>query len=66
MTTHHGSMSDIDLAYAELGSYIASQGLAVGPRIREYYRHDHTHTADSTQWRIEVAWPIIDVPPPKA
>jgi DNA-binding transcriptional MerR regulator len=66
VTTHHGAMADIDLAYAELGSYIARHQLAVGPRIREYYRHDHTHTADHTQWRTEVAWPIIDVLPPKA
>jgi DNA-binding transcriptional MerR regulator len=66
VTTHHGSMADIDLAYAELGSYIAGQQLAVGPRIREYYQRDHTHTADHTQWRTEVAWPIIDVLTPKA
>jgi effector-binding domain-containing protein len=55
-----------DLAYAELGSYIARQELAVGPRIREYYHRDHTHTTDHTQWRTEVAWPIIDVLTPKA
>jgi DNA-binding transcriptional MerR regulator len=66
VTTHHGAMADIDLAYAELGSYIASQELAVGPRIREYYHCDHTHTPDDAQWRTEVAWPIIDVLPPKA
>jgi DNA-binding transcriptional MerR regulator len=66
VTTHHGSLADIDLTYAKLGSYIASQGLAVGPRIREYYQHDHTHTNDQSQWRTEVAWPIIDVLPAKA
>jgi DNA-binding transcriptional MerR regulator/effector-binding domain-containing protein len=66
VTTHHGAMADIDLAYAELGRYVAGQGLAVGPRIREYYQCDHTHTADHTQWRTEVAWPIIDVLAPKA
>lgn len=66
VTTHHGSIADIDLAYAELGSYVASQELAVGPRIREYYLRDHTHTSDHTQWRTEVAWPIIGVRPPKA
>jgi DNA-binding transcriptional MerR regulator len=66
VTTHYGSMADIDLAYAELGSYIARQELAVGPRIREYYHCDHTHTTDHTQWKTEVAWPIIDVLTPKA
>ncbi|UNB54186.1 MerR family transcriptional regulator [Mycolicibacterium sp. YH-1] len=63
VTTHHGSAADIDLAYAELGSYIASHALAVGPRIREYYHCDHTHTPDTTQWRTEVVWPITDVLP---
>src|SRR6202012_1580223 len=43
VTPHHGATADIDLAYAELGSYIASQELAVEPRIREYYLRDHTH-----------------------
>jgi DNA-binding transcriptional MerR regulator len=66
VTTHHGSVADIDLAYAELGSYAASQELAVGPRIREYYQRDHAHTPDHTQWRTEVAWPIIDVLTPKS
>lgn len=66
VTIHHGAMADIDLAYAEVGSYIASQGLAVGPRIREYYHCDHSHTADDTQWRTEVAWPITDVLTPRA
>jgi effector-binding domain-containing protein len=66
VTTHCGSTADIDLAHAELGSYIAGQELAVGPRIREYYHRDHTHTTDHTQWRTEVAWPIIDVLTPKA
>jgi DNA-binding transcriptional MerR regulator len=61
VTIHNGSMADIDLAYAELGSYIASQELAVGPRILEYYHRDHTHTSDQSQWRTEVAWPIVDV-----
>jgi DNA-binding transcriptional MerR regulator/effector-binding domain-containing protein len=66
VTSHYGSTADIDLAYAELGSYIARHELAVGPRIREYYHCDHTHTTDHTQWRTEVAWPIIDVLTPKA
>jgi DNA-binding transcriptional MerR regulator/effector-binding domain-containing protein len=61
VTVHQGAMADIDLAYAELGRYLAGHGLAVGPRIREYYQCDHSHTADATEWRTEVAWPITDV-----
>jgi hypothetical protein len=44
---------------------VAGQELAVGPRIREYYQRDHTHTTDNTQWKTEVAWPIVDVLAPK-
>ena len=61
MTTHQGSMADIDLAYAELGRYAAAQKLAVGPRIREYYQRNHTDTSEHTQWKTDVAWPIIGV-----
>lgn len=62
VTTHHGSHADIDLAYAQLGSYVAEHELAVGWQLREYYHRDHSHTTDYTQWRTEIAWPIIDTP----
>ena len=62
VTTHYGSPADGDLAYARLGSYIAEQELAVGWQLREYYHRDHSHTSDSTQWRTEIVWPIIDSP----
>jgi DNA-binding transcriptional MerR regulator/effector-binding domain-containing protein len=60
VTTYHGSHADIDLAYAHLGSYIAEHELAVGWQLREYYDRDRSHTTDDTQWRTEIAWPIID------
>jgi DNA-binding transcriptional MerR regulator/effector-binding domain-containing protein len=62
VTTHYGSHADIDLAYAQLGSYIAEHELAVGWQLREYYHRGHSHTTDYTQWRTEIAWPIIDAP----
>ena len=62
VTTYHGSHDDIDLGYAQLGSYITEHELAVGWQLREYYHRDHSHTADYTQWRTEIAWPIIDTP----
>ena len=62
VTTHRGSPADIDLAYAQLGSYVAEHELAVGWQLREYYHRDHSHTTDYTQWRTEIAWPIIDTP----
>ena len=62
VTTHHGSPDDGDLAYAQLGSYIAEHELTVGWQLREYYHRDHSHTGDCAEWRTEVAWPIIDTP----
>jgi effector-binding domain-containing protein/DNA-binding transcriptional MerR regulator len=62
VATHHGSHADIDLAYAQLGSYIAEHELAVGWQLREYYHRDHSHTTDYAQWRTEIAWPISDTP----
>jgi DNA-binding transcriptional MerR regulator len=60
VATHHGHHADIDLAYAQLGSYVAEHDLAVGWQLREYYYRDHSHTTDFAQWRTEIVWPIID------
>jgi DNA-binding transcriptional MerR regulator/effector-binding domain-containing protein len=60
VTTYQGHHSDIDLAYGRLGSYVAEQELEIGWQLREYYYCDHSHTSDHTQWRTEIAWPIID------
>ena len=62
VTTFYGAHADIDLAYAHLGSYLAEHDLAVGWQLREYYHRDRSHTTDYTQWRTEIAWPIIDTP----
>jgi DNA-binding transcriptional MerR regulator len=58
VTTHHGSIADIDLAYADLGSYLAEQQIEVGPQIREHYLADQSTTPDATRWQTEIAWSI--------
>jgi hypothetical protein len=58
VTTYHGSPADIDLAYAQLGSYIAERVLTVGWRLPEYCHREHSHSA---QWHTEIAWPVIDI-----
>jgi DNA-binding transcriptional MerR regulator/effector-binding domain-containing protein len=60
VTAYQGNHADIDLAYGNLGTYIAEHELEVGWQLREYYHRDHSHTADYRRWRTEVAWPIID------
>lgn len=59
ITTHHGAPGDIDLAYADLGSYIARHGITVSTQIREYYLRDQADTPDREQWQTEIAWPIM-------
>jgi DNA-binding transcriptional MerR regulator len=59
ITTHHGPMTDIDLAYADLGSYLTEHHIRVGDQIREHYLCDQSDTPDHTRWRTEIAWPIL-------
>ncbi len=58
ITTHYGSAADIDLAYADLGSYLAEHHLQVAQQIREHYVCDGSHTSDEARWRTEIAWPV--------
>jgi DNA-binding transcriptional MerR regulator len=56
---HYGPHTDIDRAYGSIATHVAQHALAVDGPIREYYlvgRHD---TADESQWRTEVGWPVF-------
>jgi DNA-binding transcriptional MerR regulator len=59
VTVHHGSTADIDLAYADLGTYLAEHHLRVGRQIREHYLCDQFETPDTRRWQTEIAWPIL-------
>jgi DNA-binding transcriptional MerR regulator/effector-binding domain-containing protein len=59
VTTHYGSHADIDLAYADLGTYLADHHLAVAKQIRELYLCDQSDTQDEASWQTEIAWPIL-------
>jgi len=59
VTIHHGSTADIDLAYADLGSYLAEHDIQAGHQIREHYLCDQSDTPDTTRWQTEIAWPAI-------
>ena len=62
VTTYQGPHGDTDLAYAQMGSFVAEHDLTVGWQLREYYHRDYSHTSDQSRWRTEIAWPIIDSP----
>jgi effector-binding domain-containing protein len=35
--SHHGSLADADLSYAELGSYATTREISIDGPLREYY-----------------------------
>ena len=57
--THCGPPSEVDRTYAALAAYVARHAVAVDGQIREYYLVGHHETADSAQWRTEIAWPVF-------
>jgi DNA-binding transcriptional MerR regulator len=57
--THSGPPADVDLTYAALAAYVARHALAVDGPIREYYLVGQRDTADITQWRTEIGWPVF-------
>jgi DNA-binding transcriptional MerR regulator len=59
ITTHCGSPTDVDRTYAALAAHVARHALAVDGPIREYYLVGQRETADSTQWRTEIGWPVF-------
>ena len=57
--THPGPPAEVDRAYAALASYVARHALAVDGPIREYYVVGRGDTADTSQWRTEIGWPVF-------
>ncbi|WP_308163313.1 GyrI-like domain-containing protein [Nocardia alni] len=61
--THPGTHTDIDRAYGALAAYVTEHALAVDGPIREYYPVGRRETADTSQWRTEIGWPIFHTGP---
>ena len=59
VVTHHGSLADVDLTYAELGSYTTRHEISVDGPLREYYLRDSLDTPDPAGWETEIGWPIF-------
>jgi DNA-binding transcriptional MerR regulator len=60
---HCGAHANIDLAYGTLGAYVAEHALAVDGPLREYYPVGRRESADTTDWRTEICWPIFHTGP---
>jgi DNA-binding transcriptional MerR regulator len=56
---HHGSPSDIDLTYGQLGAYVIKHEISVDGPLRENYLRGITETADTREWDTEIGWPIF-------
>ena len=59
VTRHHGSLSDIDLTYGQLGAYVMKHEISVDGPLRENYLRGITETANPDEWDTEIGWPIF-------
>jgi effector-binding domain-containing protein len=57
--SHHGSLADADLSYAQLGSYATTHEISIDGPLREYYLRGAGDTPDEADWRTEIGWPIF-------
>ena len=56
---HHGSPSDIDLAYGQLGAYVMKHAIGVDGSVRETYLTGYIETTNTDEWDTEIGWPIF-------
>ena len=56
--THFGAFTDIDRTYGALGTIVAELAIGIDGPIREHYLLTAADTADVSQQRTEVCWPI--------
>ena len=56
---HHGSHADIDRSYGALAEHVSQRAISIDGPLRERYLVGRTDTADESQWRTEIGWPIF-------
>lgn len=56
---HVGPLADIDRAYGILATYVAAHAMVVDGPIHEHYLVGLLDTADQSQWRTEIGWPVF-------
>jgi len=61
VTMHQGPHDDIDVAYGELGAWVADQALALAGPVHETYLVGPRDTSDSSAWQTEIGWPVFRV-----
>jgi DNA-binding transcriptional MerR regulator len=61
VATHVGDHDDIDVTYGEVGAWVVANALSVAGPVRETYLVGPRDTADRSQWRTEIGWPVFSV-----
>ena len=61
MATHVGEHDDIDVTYGEVGAWVVANSLSVAGPVRETCRVGPRDTADRSQWRTDIGWPVFSV-----
>lgn len=59
VATHCGHHSEADRTYGALAAHVAEHALTVDGPLREYYPVSRRDSADPTQWRTEIGWPVF-------
>jgi DNA-binding transcriptional MerR regulator len=63
VAVHTGAVDDIDRTYAALGAVVAERAIGVEGPIREDFVVGAFETADETQHRTEICWPVFQTAP---
>jgi DNA-binding transcriptional MerR regulator/effector-binding domain-containing protein len=63
VAVHRGSLADLDLTYAALGTYVAEREIGVDGPIREHYLVTAFDTDDESRHVTEVCWPVFQTGP---
>jgi effector-binding domain-containing protein len=57
-------LTDLDIAYASLGTYVTEHELSIAGSLRETCVVGPGDTDDTSAWRTEVGLPIVRTTPP--
>ncbi len=63
VAVHQGTLADLDLTYAALGTYVAEREIGVDGPIREHYLVTAFDTDDESRHVTEVCWPVFQTGP---
>jgi hypothetical protein len=57
-------LTDLDIAYASLGTYVTEHELSIAGSLRETCVVGPGDTANASAWRTEIGLPIVRTTPP--